>query len=118
MQRQGAAAGQRGYGEQQYGAGHDDPGDGQALDAGHQKNRQPQPLRVRGKPAGQAVEPWAHRVSFLVSERRSRALRLGRGAAGSACRSGHSRGRRNAAADVRRGHGECPAGWSGLCVAR
>ena len=107
-QRQRAAAGQHGNGEQQYGAGHDDPGDGQALDAGHQKNRHAQPLRVRGQPAGQAVEPWAHRVSFLVSVEKSRALRPGRGAMGCACSGGRIRSRQNEAADVRRGPWECP----------
>ena len=59
-QRQGAATGQHCDCKQQHRAGHDDPGNGQAFHARHDKNGQAQPLRVGGEPTGNAIEPWAH----------------------------------------------------------
>ncbi len=64
-QAEGAAASQYRDRKQQNGARHDDAGNGQALDAGHQENRQAKPLRVGAEPAGQAVEPLAHGSASL-----------------------------------------------------
>ncbi len=64
-QAEGAAAGQYRDREQQHGAWHDDAGNGQALDAGHQEYRQAKPLRVGAEPASQAVEPLAHGSASL-----------------------------------------------------
>ena len=62
-QRKRAAAGQRGNGEQQYRPRHDNPGDGQAFHKSDDKHRRRQPLRVKGQPAGNAIEPWAHKIT-------------------------------------------------------
>ena len=65
-QGQRAAAGQCGNRKQQHRAWHDNPGDGQAFHKGDDKHRRGQPLRVKGQPASNAIEPWAHTI-FSIS---------------------------------------------------
>lgn len=69
-QRQRAAAGQGGDGEQQHGARHHDANDGQTLAAGDQQDGQAQPLGMGAEPGGQGVEPGTHGACAPASSSR------------------------------------------------